>query len=144
MKWVCIKCGKPARLSEIGTAEVGAYREVDVEERADGRLAYSSGSIEVEDCGYPDYFQFDRFECAECGANATTLEDLVAPADARSVCCDRCDHGMGEHADPDPREIGNPTPPAFYTRGAMPCEQAGCDCHDFLAPLSADMLVRAA
>jgi hypothetical protein len=104
-----------------------AWVDGDVVFAADGRPQFDGGRILEDVEAELDYVE--RYVCNGCRRSSARIEDLVVAAGAEDVgaACGRCDHGRFEHPELPSKRIKQ----GRYTRGPMPCDHDGCDCHDF-------------
>lgn len=127
-RMVCKHCGGKDFYAEV---TVTGYIDVVVTMGDDGRPSYEEDGY-VRDMDTHDH-DVEDWHCNACGKSSFRLAELVVaapPSDTPIAPCVRCEHGRTEHP-----ELGwNPAATPHYTRGPMPCDHEGCDCHDYFDP----------
>lgn len=126
-EFACKHCGADAD-SIFAEVTCEGWVGVAIEQDDKGKVsAEHDGRVEDVEVSFTDCYR-----CAECHKSASTIGDLVrtkAGADSLDEACGRCGHEAIEHP-----ELGwNPKRTPYFTRGPMPCEHEGCDCHDYYA-----------
>lgn len=130
-RMVCCHCGGDKFHAEVtitGSAWVDSVG-VFLSEEGKPRFEQDGGPRDIDT--FMGDVDFDTYVCSTCERKSGSLGTLVIGApgpDAEPISpCGRCEHSRHRHA---PRGTGYDK--KLYTRPALPCDEEGCRCHDFL------------
>jgi hypothetical protein len=125
-RMVCRHCGGDKFHAEV---TVSAWLDsTGVWVGDDGKPHFESSGSPQDASSYE--YDVESYVCSTCERSSSRLAELVvrAPRNGEAIGpCGRCDHSRVDH--PEQRWIKPKG--SSYTRGPMPCEHEGCDCHDY-------------